>query len=308
MPSVVETVIDGLELTILKPSGTNNLRAIHFIDENIGFASGYDGKLIMTSDGGTTWLVKDTKTTVPLLSIDFIDNKKGFVVGEESVMLKTTDGGTSWNKVSLNLSEKIELNAIKFVNDTIGFAIGNYTILKTIDAGETWDSTNISNLNGDMREIDFNGTQFGLIICTFGQIISTSDWGESWNIISSISENGTTSISITNDNTVYASGNTKILKSTDLGQTWIELAASPSDNFSINFISNDIGLAVGRGNYSGGCFGYSYGSLFYTKDQGKNWIGSKDIHETNSYHECSFPSMDLGYIVSSDKILKVKIK
>jgi hypothetical protein len=66
--------IEGIELTILQPDKHYNLRAIHFIDNQTGFASSYDGKIIKTTDAGSTWDELETNTTVPLYGIDFINS------------------------------------------------------------------------------------------------------------------------------------------------------------------------------------------------------------------------------------------
>jgi photosystem II stability/assembly factor-like uncharacterized protein len=314
------STIDGLELTILQPNENYNLRAIHFIDNQTGFASGYNGQLIKSTDGGSTWKELETNTTVPLYGIDFINNNIGFVVGGKSgcegtgcipigaVMLKTTDGGDTWEKITLNLNDKIELKSIHFINASVGFAIGISSILITRDGGNSWEQKIIENLEGTMQKIDFNGTQNGMIICNGGQIISTKDGGNSWEINSTISISGSVSVSLTENNVAYASGNTKIFKSNDFGISWVELTDSPTDNFDINFITKDFGFAIGRGSYSGGDWGHNYGAIFYTTDGGKNWIGNKNIKETGSFHESSFPSENQGYIVSSNKIIKVRKK
>lgn len=312
--------IDRLELTIIEPNENYNLRAIHFIDNNTGFAGGYDGKLIKTIDGGVSWSELETNTDANFFGIDFIDNNKGFVVGGagncvengcipfSAVMLKTIDGGNTWEKVSLNLSRKTELHSVHFVNNSIGFAIGNSSIIRTTNGGISWEEKTIDNLGGIMWNIDFNGIQNGMIICTGGKIISTTDSGNSWHINSTISVNGSVSISLTEDNVAYASGNNTIFKSNDFGNSWVELTNSPTDNFDINFIAKNFGFAVGRGNWSGGDFGHNYGAISYTTDGGENWAVNKNIVETGSFHESSFPSENIGYIVSSNKILKIKIE
>jgi photosystem II stability/assembly factor-like uncharacterized protein len=311
--------IEGIELTILQPDKHYNLRAIHFIDNQTGFASSYDGKIIKTTDAGSTWDELETNTTVPLYGIDFINSTIGFVVGGKSscggngcipigaVILKTTDGGETWKEVTLNLNDKIGLKSVQFINNLVGFAVGNSSILKTIDGGDTWEQTKINNLNGTMQKVAFNSTMNGVIICIGGQIVSTTDKGITWNAASTISTIGSVSISITEDDIIYVSDNSKIQKSSDFGVSWT-LLNSTSDNFDINFISQNIGFAVGRGNYSGGDFGYHYGAIFYTIDGGENWIENKNIKETGSLHESSFPTKNQGYIVSSNNIIKVKIE
>jgi len=294
------------ELTVIELREFYNLRAIRFIDNNTGFASGYNGSLIKTTDGGVSWSKLEINTS----------NKIGFVVGGDqhstppgAVMLKTMDGGNIWEEVVINLSSK-ELKSVRFINDSVGFAIGSSSILKTTDGGSSWEEKIIKNLGGKMSNISFNTSQIGMISCSGsgGKIVSTTDGGNSWDIISSLPVSGLTSISITEDNVVYASGGNEIFKSVDFGYSWIELANSPTGIFDIDFITQDFGFAVGRGIYSGGCYGYHCGAISYTTDKGKNWTEKKDILEAGIFLESSFPSKNLGYIVSSNTIIKVSIK
>jgi photosystem II stability/assembly factor-like uncharacterized protein len=305
--------VEGLELTILQPDENYNLRAIHFIDNQTGFASGYNGTIIKTTNAGSTWDKLETNTTVPLFGINFINSAIGFAVGGESdcggtgcvpigaVILKTIDGGETWKEIPLNLDNEIELNSVHFINNSTGFAVGNSSILTT-NGGDTWEQTKIDNLNGTMQKIDFNGAINGVIISMGGQITLTRDGGVTWNTISTLSTSGSVSISITEDDIIYVSDNSKIRKSSNFGVSWT-LINSTSDNFDINFISQNIGFSVGRGNYSGGDFGYNYGAIFYTIDGGESWLGNKDIKETGSFYGSSFPSGSQGYIISSNKII-----
>ncbi|MFD1615503.1 WD40/YVTN/BNR-like repeat-containing protein [Gelatiniphilus marinus] len=312
--------IDGLELIIIEPNENYNLRTIHFVDNNTGFVGGYKGKLLKTIDGGISWSELETNTETNFFGIDFIDNKKGFVVGAagnclengcnpfSAVMLKTLDGGVTWEKVSLNLNKKTELHSVHFVNNSIGFAIGNSSIIRTTNGGISWEEQSFDNTGGIMGKIDFNGTQNGMVICNGGIILSTTNGGNSWQINSTLSGSGTISISLTQDNIAYVSANNAIFKSIDFGNSWVKLINSATDHFDINFKTKNLGFAVGRGNYSGGDFGYDYGSISYTTNGGENWAGNKNIVETGSFNQSSFPSENIGYIVSSKKIVKIKIK
>lgn len=310
--------IEGLDLTVLQLDEKYNLRSIYFNDTLNGYASGYDGKVIRTRDGGLTWYELVTNTRGSLCDIDFIDNNIGFIVGlnkvcsesdcssNGAIILKTADGGNTWKSIPLNLESEIKLNSVHFVNSTNGFAVGNSSILSTKDGGNTWVVKKIDSLK--MFEIDFKDPQNGIIVCIGGQILSTKNGGDTWQLKSKLNTIGSVSISIEDKNTVYVSGANTIYKSNDFGETWNELKNPPFDNFDLNFIKQDFGFAVGRGGYSGGDFGDTYGSVYYTTNGGESWIGNADLKNISVLHQSSFPSDNLGYIVSFNKILKVRRK
>ena len=81
------------------------------------------------------------------------------------------------------------LNSIKFVNDSIGWSVGNGgVIIKTTDGGETWSTQN-SGTSSDLKSVFFNDQYAGYAVGKNGTVIRTTDGGSNW-----ISQNiGTTS-------------------------------------------------------------------------------------------------------------------
>lgn len=56
---------------------------------------------------------------------------------------KTTDGGDNWN---LNYQDNVHYCSVQFIDDTLGFAVGNeypqnLYLAKTIDGGLNWNKT-----------------------------------------------------------------------------------------------------------------------------------------------------------------------
>lgn len=64
-----------------------------FLDTQNGYASGLDGNIYKTVDGGVNWAV-DYEGSTPLESLFFVDADTGFAVGLDGTILKRT-GGTS---------------------------------------------------------------------------------------------------------------------------------------------------------------------------------------------------------------------
>jgi photosystem II stability/assembly factor-like uncharacterized protein len=99
------------------PTKEDTLTSVFFINEQAGWAVGYDNTILYTKDGGTTWKKAVTpsllKDPVPLASVSFADSLHGWAVGglsnptssspstPSNIILATDDGGLSWHIVEL---------------------------------------------------------------------------------------------------------------------------------------------------------------------------------------------------------------
>lgn len=80
------------------------------------------------------------------------------------------------------------LNKIYFLNDTVGYAVGGFRytsdiMLKTKDGGKTWDSIPQPDLSKSIYDIDFVDNQKGIASCLDGKLLSTTDGGNSWQML-----------------------------------------------------------------------------------------------------------------------------
>jgi len=62
------------------------------------FATGIQGHIIFSDDGGKTWTQASVPVRSSLLGIDFPTPEQGWAVGHEGVILHSADGGKSWVK------------------------------------------------------------------------------------------------------------------------------------------------------------------------------------------------------------------
>jgi len=67
--------------------------SLFFVNSNIGWSCGYNGKVIKTTNAGTNWFSQVTPTSNYLNQIIFVNQNTGYAVGEGGVIIKTTDGG-----------------------------------------------------------------------------------------------------------------------------------------------------------------------------------------------------------------------
>jgi len=119
----------------------NELRSIHFIDEQTGLAAGF-GTIQKTTDGGNTWTPTTAKGDF-FTSISFPSSSIGYAVGFNGSIIKTTDGGETWDVQrdgNSLLKKQMHFESVRFVSTTTGFVVGrNGIILKTTDGGSNWE-------------------------------------------------------------------------------------------------------------------------------------------------------------------------
>lgn len=305
------------QTTFLNTNIQDGLMSVYFINGKDGFVTSYNGGIYKTIDSAKTWIALNSTTNLPIRDIHFLNANNGIAVGglnscggsgcipPGGFILKTNDGGQTWNNVFAP-SSKLEITSIYFINNLLGYCVGDNVIYNTTDGGQTWNESPVNNLNGKMMKIKFSDSQNGFIVCLFDQILKTTDGGISWKVTSPNKNIGYYSLS-SNNGISYVAGQGKILKSANNGNSWNELASSPSDIYDLHFTTKDIGYAFGRGNYSGGDFGRSYGSIYCTDNGGNSWSGNGDFKDVGLIQAASFPATKLGYAISGNKVIKIII-
>ncbi|MDH6254088.1 photosystem II stability/assembly factor-like uncharacterized protein [Chryseobacterium sp. H1D6B] len=173
-------------------------------------------------------------------------------------------------------------NKVVFSNDNLGFIINsNKELLFTNDKGTTWNIK--ETLNFLPRDIKFRGN-VGLIVGD-NTILRSDDYGITWNTINSYGYS-LNSINFINDNTVFVSGQTQILKSTDKGATF-------PVNKNIYGVSVKMMVFTDVNTAHAACFD---GRIIKTVDGGDNWITtSSDSSSSNNYYSIVFPSQNVGF-------------
>lgn len=312
--------VDSLKLSYLNTGIAASFYAVYFCDANNGYLAGSKGAICHTTDGGNSWKSQASSTDLPLHDIYFLDSQEGFAVGGESecssggcvvrgaVMVHTKDGGATWERVVLPTQQKIALTSICFADDSTGFAVGGHTILSTRDRGLSWKETILTELQGIMIDVVFGDTQKGLIGCSKGKVARTTDGGLHWTISTPFDGNQHYRLSRVDENTAFIAGQSYIGKSDDFGGSWTELPTNPGTILTLQFKSSLLGYAFGEGHYSGGDWGHYYGSIYYTFDGGAKWTINNKLTQMTAIEASFFPTPDIGYAVSDNKVMKVERK
>ena len=196
------------------------------VNNNLIWASGSEGTVGQSKDGGKSWKwmkVKGFEQT-DFRDIEGFDNKTALImsISEPGYILRTTDGGNNWKTVYENNTKGIFLDAIDFSDIKNGIVLGDpidnhFLMIHTLDGGKNWQEvpkndcpiadsgeacfassgTNIRKLNKQDAVFISGGVKSSLFI---------NDKKINLPIIQGISSTGANSIAVKNNKTMIIVG------------------------------------------------------------------------------------------------------
>lgn len=128
---------------------TVRFRGVSAVSDTVAWASGQNGTIVRTVDGGRVWQAM----TIPgaekldLRDIDAFDERVAYALsigpGGSSRIFKTVDGGARWETQFVNQDPKAFFDAMAFWDAERGVAVsdsvdGQFVIVRTNDGGRTW--------------------------------------------------------------------------------------------------------------------------------------------------------------------------
>ena len=119
---------------------TTTLNDVYFADNQTGWAVGFDGVIVNTTDGGQTWISQTSGVTDEIRAVFFIDANTGWAVGGATnrTMVKTTDGGLNWQSIAASNISSNQMYDIAFFDANTGWLVTFDSIYMTTDGGTTW--------------------------------------------------------------------------------------------------------------------------------------------------------------------------
>ena len=244
----------NIEFEVLNTNTDASLRGLFVVDENVVWASGSEGTVLQTVDGGKTW----KKTNVPgaekndFRSIHAWNEKRAMVFGVagSDFAYETTDGGDTWNVVYSDTTAGLFFNSLTFANANLGLAVsdpvnGKFFVIRTEDGGKNWERVQ------ELPPVEEGEANFAASNTCIEYLPS----GKAW----------------------LASGGkaARVFYSDDFGKSW-QVAKTPmirgeaaSGIFSIAFKNDKEGVIVG-GIYDQPELNTNIAA--YTIDGGKNWL------------------------------------
>ena len=244
-----------------------------FINSKTGHVACAFGKIMKTTDGGQTWRVTESVNYTPsgFLAISFINRNIGFASREHNDILKTSDGGEHWFKIS---GSSQPIYSINFFNEQNGFIAGEYgVILKTANGGSTWQGAGFQTglIDGTtVYSLCFINSNIGFATGMRGMILKTTDGGQSWNKYAP-TYGFISQLKFVSDITGFALAGNEFFKTTDAGNTWINMGAPmPNNNTGqFSFVNENVGYCIAGGDAS---LYLPSGNIFKTTNGGISWI------------------------------------
>jgi len=230
----------------------NNINDIQFLDDNTGFAVGWNvwnncELILKTTDGGLIWNISylgvfgGSLFSDLLESVHFVNSTTGYCAGKNGRILKTMNAGGTWSALNAGTSE--DLYAVYFSSGNDGHAVGFETILNTSNGGSVWtkDSSQIY-----PKSTHFLNDSLGYISGEAGLLMKTTDGGLNWVTKSTYTSNDMMRVLYTNTDTAYVAAENYIYVTVDGGNLWERQMASFTQAYfwDIMFIDSATGYCV----------------------------------------------------------------
>jgi len=97
---------------------------VEFFNINYGIVGGEDGKVLVTTNGGTDWTIRNAGGVGLMRGVHLFDEENAYVVGTPEQVFKTTDGGITWIS-DFNGANTVALYKIKFTENNTGLICGS---------------------------------------------------------------------------------------------------------------------------------------------------------------------------------------
>jgi len=125
----------------------SNLRGLHVYSSDDVWASGSNGTIVNTFDGGEKWHVHRVPGAEELDFRDIHAIDDGTVIaitsGTPARVYRSTSGGSNWSLAYESTDERVSFGSVCFLDDRRGIVMGDPVgdglyLLATRDAGKTW--------------------------------------------------------------------------------------------------------------------------------------------------------------------------
>jgi photosystem II stability/assembly factor-like uncharacterized protein len=167
---------------------------MHIVGRYTGGATDY----FFSPDAGKTWRYSDLGALAQgLVDVSFLSNDVGFIGGMaksdlpnrgSAIILKTTDGGKNWHPVfqhdgGRGYAWKLWPISAKLIYASLQSEDGIYRIVKSMDAGDHWDTLTVATerpKGPGVQGIGFLDENTGWVGGFFRGMWATTDGGHTW--------------------------------------------------------------------------------------------------------------------------------
>jgi photosystem II stability/assembly factor-like uncharacterized protein len=279
-----------------------SLNGIAFLNTDLGFLCGNNGKVYKTVNGGITWVLSNTGIpAVKLNSISIANSSNVAAAGDNGIIYTSTNAGASWSASASGVTKN--LTKIKYFSDGIA-AVGEYGAL-TVRSGagaftpvttKTWE---------DIKGV--SGTSITDVhVCGGGGFIRNNKLNSAFlNFEVNPMMANLSDICFSNASTAYAvsSLNKAVIKTTDGGATW-SLTAGATLSYSMTEVGAGMSGGIGNGfsmhptdrNIIYICFG---NKVYRSGNRGSSWSQIATVGAGASCHSFFVSPLDTNTMIAS---------
>ncbi|GJQ21933.1 MAG: hypothetical protein HBSIN02_22880 [Bacteroidia bacterium] len=278
------------------------LRAIHFIDANNGWAAGYDGVILHTTNGGSNWNSQTSGISTRLVAIRFVDANYGWANTGLKV-LRTEDGGSTWNDMTgLDANAAIFRNTIFPISSTVAWSTAQasgqrwfYRYTATSATAVTEETFNLISSSAQLLDLWFVDQDNGWAVGTSGQIwkitsASTGSPSFTNQTNTSVTSSNLRGVYMVDGNNGWAVGdNGTIIKTTNGGTDWSTVTSGISSTLrDVHALDMNNVIVVGDG-----------GVIRRTSNGGTDWT-TETSNVSTVLWSIGYPGASPGYIAGGD--------
>ncbi len=302
------------------PTGSiASLRGVHAVDGETVWATGSDGTVLRTTDGGISWTHFSVGDGLDIRDVHAFDAQTAYVlvVTEPASILRTTDGGKTWEEIYRSPHQGAFLDSFTFLDRRRAIVFGDpidgtFLVLTTEDGGTTWtQADSIPSAHPGEGAFAASGTCIVSVgehawIGTGGmaaRVLHSTDGGRSWEAQSSAMTSGEDTTGIYSvafrdlNRGVLVGGDYKNLDESDLnaaytsdgGDTW----TSVDDGSRPRGQRAAVAWMPGRGET---LITVGRSGTDYSLDGGRTWAPLSE----EGYYALSFAPTGEGWAVGAD--------
>ncbi len=266
------------------PLGEWNLM---FVNATTGYTVGNGLKVLKTTDSGKSWF--KTILNDNFKDVWFASENTGWIVGDG--IYKTTNGGENWTLLNFPYEQTGTgyggIESLYFLDSLTGFA-GTWgsKIFKTYDGGETWVRKDPVNSDSSFFIKDFYFIRnMGWASSIFGKILKTTDYGDSWIILTAkIGGNAIQFLDTLNGYSLTGYFN----RTSDGGYSWEQFSLPQNDNNHDLYFKN-----IEEGWFVGSDY------LYYTTNAGKDWKVISNVNNLDPWSYFGWLNLQRGIITGN---------
>ncbi len=245
---------------------------------------GERGRIVFADGECTDWTQGEVPVSVTLTAVYFPTPDQGWAVGHDGVVLHTEDGGSTWEKQldGTQINEMVLAQIKQLIAQNNSFAENEAGLTEEKQKDMEAEAERLRYFQYDaefslqegasrpLLDVWFKNDREGIVVGSYGLILSTTDGGKTWQPILDRVEKPEArhfyGIIRCGDDLFIAGESGTLLRSADFGKSWQRLK-SPYDGTFFSIIGDPSGGFVAA-------FGLK-GTFFYSLDRGETWLPSK---------------------------------